>query len=120
MKALYAAIEIKPFETMPDIRRNNSRPGALVFDPCLGTGATVKASLLENKHRKLFDCGKDSGCGHGIKTSLLHVFSSQALNPDSITNERETETETERFSQNPLGRFLLSVSTNWARRFALG
>lgn len=66
-----------------------TKPGALVSNKCLGTGATMKASLSKRKHRTFTGCDKNSGCLWGMKPPLLHVFTSQLLNLASDLNGGE-------------------------------
>lgn len=82
-------LEQKPVVLMQDILRSYSKLGAPVFDQCLATGATAKACLAENKHRKYISCDQDSACVRQMKPSLIHARASQVLNPDADINYGE-------------------------------
>lgn len=66
-----------------------SKPGSLVFDPCLRTVAAANSWMSENKDRKFDGSGKDSGCVCKLKPSIIYALRSQSRNLDSVVNERK-------------------------------
>lgn len=79
--------EQKLFALMQYLVRKFGLPGGMVVDPCLGTGATAKACLLEPKHRKFTGCKVDSACIPKIMTSVLEIFTVRMLNERSSIKE---------------------------------
>lgn len=77
----------KTLRILRGISRHISKPGHLFFDPCLGTGSTTEAGILEYKRRKFMGCNADSDCVQKMFPSLLVVFAQQVLNKDSYIEQ---------------------------------
>lgn len=64
----------------------------MVFDPCMGPGATAKTCLMERQHHKYTGCDRDGACIKKMIPSLLKTFTSQILNEDfGIVKNAEVE-----------------------------
>lgn len=61
-KRFFLRTEWKPIVHVHDNLHKYSKPGALVFDPCLVIGATEKACLSENKHPKFIGFDNHRRC----------------------------------------------------------
>lgn len=78
--------------------RKYTRPGAMVLDPYLGSGATAKSCLLLCKHRKFVGWDSDLDCALKMRPSLLRMFAEQVLCSDSdISEYEEVRTAADRY-----------------------
>lgn len=59
---------------MQSILQKFANPSAMFLDPCTGTGATAKAGLLENRHRKYVRWNMNNDCKDFMKASLIRVL----------------------------------------------
>lgn len=62
--------EQKHVDMMCHVIRKFSLTASMVLDPCIGTEATTKASLLEPRHRESTGCKAESCYGAKMMPSL--------------------------------------------------
>lgn len=54
-----------------------TKNGDMIFDPCMGIGATARTCILETKNRKFIGFDSDSKCAEKMMPSLLETFAIQ-------------------------------------------
>lgn len=70
----------KPVMLMQHIFSKFTKPGAMVIDPCMETGATARVCLTDPLHCKTTGSDSDGTCIKKMMLSLLESFEWQILN----------------------------------------